>query len=101
MRHIVLLCSAGLSTRVLMKKMEEEAARQGYDCEISAYPLSQIVEAASDADVFLLAPQAAHSIAELQVKYPNVPSSVIPQKLYAAVDAVEILDLAQKTVKDY
>ena len=49
----------------------------------------------------LLAPQAGHSLAELQVKYPNVPSTVIPQKLYGALDAVEILDLAQKTAKDY
>ena len=93
--------SAGVSTNILVKKMEEEAARLGYECTITAYSLAQAAEGAANADVLLLAPQAGHSLAELQVKYPNVPSTVIPQKLYGALDAVEILDLAQKTAKDY
>ena len=101
MRHIVLLCSAGVSTNILVKKMEEEAARLGYECTITAYLLAQAAEGAANADVLLLAPQAGHSLAELQVKYPNVPSTVIPQKLYGALDAVEILYLSQKTAKDY
>lgn len=101
MRKIILLCSAGVSTNVLMQKMKQEADRQGYECSIMAYSLTQIPEAAAEADVMLLAPQAGHSLAELQVKYPQIPSTVIPQKLYATIDAVEILDLAQKTVKDY
>lgn len=101
MRQIVLLCSVGVSTNILMQKMQQEADRQGYECSIKAFPVSQAGEAAVTAGVLLLAPQAAHSIAELQVRYPNVPSSVIPQKLYASMDAEEILDLAQKTARDY
>ena len=45
MRHIVLLCSAGVSTNILVKKMEEEAARLGYECTITAYSLAQAAEA--------------------------------------------------------
>ena len=101
MRKIVLLCSVGVSTSILMQKMQEEADRQGYACTIRAYPISQAAEAVSTAGVILMAPQSGHAIAELQVKYPNVPSTVIPQKLYASMDAVEILDLAQNVSGDY
>ncbi len=101
MKRIVLLCSAGVSTNLLVRRMEHEAARLGYPCSVCFYPIAEIKEAVEFADVLLLAPQSAHQLAELQVRYPNIPSAVIPQKLYAAIDAEAILDLAQKVAGDY
>ncbi len=101
MRRIVLLCSAGISTNLLVRKMEHEAARLGYPCSVCFYPLTELKDAVEFADVLLLAPQEGYKLAELQIKYPHIPSKVIPQKLYAAIDAEAILDLAQKTAGDY
>ena len=39
-RRIVLLCSAGISTNLLVRRMEAEAARLGYPCSISFYPVA-------------------------------------------------------------
>ena len=100
-RRIVLLCTAGVSTNLLVRKMEAEAARLGYPCSVTFYPVSEVKEAASFADVMLLAPQSASSLPEIQVKYPNVKSAVIPKDLYATIDADKILDLAQKIAGDY
>ncbi|WP_294157508.1 PTS sugar transporter subunit IIB [uncultured Selenomonas sp.] len=100
-RRIVLLCSAGVSTNLLVRKMEAEAARLGYPCSVSFYPVNEVREAANFADVMLLAPQAASNLPEIQVKYPNVKSAVIPKDLYATIDADKILDLAQKISGDY
>ena len=49
----------------------------------------------------LLAPQAASNLPEIQVKFQNVKSAVIPKDLYATIDADKILDLAQKISGDY
>lgn len=101
MRRIVLLCSAGVSTSMLVRRLEAEAARLGYECSISFFPISEANEAAGFADALLLAPQAAHMLAELRVKCPNVPIAAIPQEMYGSADAEKILDLAQKTAGDY
>ena len=100
-RRIVLLCSAGVSTNLLVRRMEAEAARLGYPCSVSFYPVNEVQEAASCAEVMLLAPQAASNLPEFQVRYPNVKSAVIPKDLYATIDADKILDLAQKIAGDY
>ncbi|XOQ26480.1 MAG: Putative PTS system, lactose/cellobiose-specific IIB subunit [Mitsuokella multacida] len=100
-RRIVLLCSAGISTNLMVRRMEAEAARLGYPCSVSAYPVVEADEAASFADVMLLAPQAASELGSLKVKFPNVKIAVIPRDLYARIDAVGLLDFAQKEAGDY
>ena len=100
-RRIVLICSAGVSTNMLVRRMEHEAARLGYPCSVTFYPIQEVKEAAQFADVMLLAPQSAFELPEIQVKYPNVNSAVIPKDLYASIDSVKILDLAQKIAGDY
>ncbi|MBE6085315.1 MULTISPECIES: PTS lactose transporter subunit IIB [Selenomonas] len=100
-RRIVLICSAGVSTNMLVRRMEHEAARLGYPCSVTFYPIQEVKEAAQFADVMLLAPQSAFELPEIQVKYPNVKSAVIPKDLYASIDSVKILDLAQKIAGDY
>jgi PTS system cellobiose-specific IIB component len=100
-RRIVLICSAGVSTNMLVRRMEHEAARLGYPCSVTFYPIQEVKEAAQFADVMLLAPQSAFELPEIQVKYPNVKSAVIHKDLYASIDSVKILDLAQKIAGDY
>ena len=100
-RRIVLICSAGVSTNMLVRRMEHEAARLGYPCSVTFYPIQEVKEAAQFADVMLLAPQSAFELPEIQVKYPNVKSAVIPKDLYASIDSVKLLDLAQKIAGDY
>lgn len=86
---------------MLVRRMESEAARLGYPCSVSFYPVNEVKQAAEFADVLLLAPQSSFELPEIQVKYPNVKSAVIPKDLYANIDADKILDLAQKIVGDY
>ena len=97
-RRIVLLCSAGISTNLLVRRMEAEAARLGYPC---FYPVAEADEAAAFADVMLLAPQTASELGSLKVKYPNVKVALIPREFYGKIDAAGILDFAQKEAGDY
>lgn len=100
-RRIVLLCSAGISTNLLVRRMEAEAARLDYPCSISFYPVAEADEAAAFADAMLLAPQTASELGSLKVKYPNVKVALIPREFYGKIDAAGILDFAQKEAGDY
>ena len=44
MKKIVLLCASGMSTSMLVKKMQEAAKAENYDCEIAAYSAAEAVE---------------------------------------------------------
>ena len=39
---IRLFCAAGMSTSVLVKKMQEAAKEKGKDADIAAYPISEM-----------------------------------------------------------
>ena len=50
MKKIILLCSNGMSTSMMVAKMKEAAKKIGYDCTIAAYALSAASEVTADAD---------------------------------------------------
>ena len=61
MKNILLACNAGMSTSLLVQKMQTEAKGQGLDVSIAAYPLNKALEHVDTADVLLLGPQIAYA----------------------------------------
>ena len=59
MKKILLACSAGMSTSLLVQKMQAEAEKQGLDVEITADPLNKALDLVDDADILMLGPQSA------------------------------------------
>ncbi len=59
-----MLCAAGMSTSLLVSRMQEAAQKEGYEAEISAHPISQAAVKAADADVVLLGPQVRFHLAK-------------------------------------
>lgn len=57
MVNIGLFCFAGMSTSVLVKRMQEYAGERNLECSIDAYPQSEVAERAQKLDVVLLGPQ--------------------------------------------
>lgn len=56
MTKIILLCAAGMSTSALVRKMQDAAKADNYECEISAHPVADASNYA-DADI-ILAPRS-------------------------------------------
>ncbi len=100
MKKIILLCAAGMSTSMLVKKMQEAAAADNFECEIAAYPTSEAKEKAADADVILLGPQVRFSKGKVQEACPGVPIDAIDMKIYGRMDGKGALDTARKLMKD-
>ena len=54
MKKILLLCAAGMSTSLMVKKMTEAAEKKGIEVEIKAIGLEKFQENLDTYDVFLL-----------------------------------------------
>lgn len=98
MKKIVLLCASGMSTSMLVKKMQEAAKAENYDCEIAAYSAAEAVEKASDADVVLLGPHFSKD--KIAKELPGVPVDAIEMRMYGRMDGKGALAFAKSLMKD-
>ena len=95
MKKIVLLCSAGMSTSMLVKKMQAAAEAENYACEI-AYPMAEAGDKAADADVVLLGPQVSFNLAKVKSQLPGKPVDAIEMRMYGRMDGKGVLAMARK-----
>ena len=96
MKKIILLCSNGMSTSMMVAKMKEAAKKIGYDCTIAAYALSAASEVTADADCILIGPQVKHKLGEVQAACPGIPAAPIDMKDYGMMNGVAVLKAARK-----
>ena len=98
MRKIVLVCAAGASTSMLMKRMNDAAAAQGYDCTVEAHPVSDVADYA-DADIVLLGPQVRFQLATVREKV-SCPVEAIEMRDYGTMNGAGVLEQAKKVLGD-
>lgn len=77
MKKILLLCAAGMSTSLMVKKMTEAAEKKGIEVEIKAIGLEKFQENLDTYDVFLLGPQVKYKKAELEKIAATVRKSLM------------------------
>lgn len=99
MRKIVLFCNAGLSTSMLVRKMEEEAKHIGYETEIQAYPVVEAKSKAKDADIVLLGPQIMYMEKQVREKV-DCPVILIDRRCYGMMDGKSVIATVRKTLGD-
>ncbi|GAB2641597.1 PTS sugar transporter subunit IIB [Vibrio panuliri] len=66
MKKILLCCSAGMSTSMLVRKMEQAAESRGLECHIEALAVNAFNDAIKEYDVCLLGPQVRFQLEELK-----------------------------------
>ena len=79
---IRLFCAAGMSTSVLVRKMEEAAVQKGKDVDIKAFPFTDMEREIEGIDVALLGPQVGFQLnrAKEICEPKGVPVDVIPMQ---------------------
>ena len=92
MKKIVLLCALGLSTGILVSRMQAAARAEGIPCEIAARSVYK-ADSVADADCILLGPQVAYQAEAIQKRWPKTPVLVIDQKAFSELDGKKILAL--------
>ena len=83
MKKILLLCSAGMSTSIVVKKMKEAAEKRGLDSQIEAVGLEQFNDKLGEYDVFLLGPQ---------VRFKKDELNKVAQEVGKKVDVINAMD---------
>lgn len=103
---IALACSAGMSTSLLVSKMQKAAEENGKDYEIFAKSTADIDNMLAGVgspkpDVLLLGPQVAFMKAEVVKKGENagVPVDVIKMQDYGMMRGDKVLAAAEELLK--
>ncbi|KMW74287.1 PTS cellobiose transporter subunit IIB [Photorhabdus luminescens subsp. luminescens] len=83
MKKILLCCAAGMSTSILVQRMQAEVIKRALDIEIKAAPIVELEHLITDVDVVLLGPQ---------VKYQLSHFSAIAKPLGKPIDVIDMMD---------
>lgn len=101
-KTIMLCCAAGMSTSILVKKMQDAAAKQGLDYEIFACPASEADVKLKEKQIncVLLGPQVRYMLDDFQKKLADtdIPVEVIDMVAYGMMDGQKVLDQAATTM---
>lgn len=86
MKTILLVCSAGMSTSLLVTKMEAAAKEKGDDVKIFALPFSDAPRVLEEVDCILLGPQVRFQKSAIEKMASERKGGVIP------VDVIDMRD---------
>lgn len=98
--RIMLICAAGMSTSLLVTKMNKAAQDMGDEVEIFALPLSEGEKLINTVDCVLLGPQVRYAKTDveeiLKECNKNIPLDVIEMKDYGMMDGKSVYEFAKK-----
>ncbi|ADL69824.1 phosphotransferase system lactose/cellobiose-specific IIB subunit [Thermoanaerobacterium thermosaccharolyticum DSM 571] len=98
---IVLVCSAGMSTSLLVKKMNDAAIKKGLKVEIEAFAEADLKRNLENVDAILIGPQVRYLLSKIkQIAEPRgIAVDVIESRLYGKVDGEGVLNKALDMLK--
>ncbi|MED4227724.1 PTS sugar transporter subunit IIB [Neobacillus cucumis] len=98
MKRILLACSAGMSTSLLVTKMEQHAVTINADVKIWAVGQDQAKQEMANADVVLIGPQMSFLKGELQkeANQYGIKVDVIDMLAYGLADGKKAYEQAVK-----
>lgn len=102
MKKILLCCAAGMSTSMLVIKMQKASQEAGIDSKIWAISIEQLQSSLKEGvDVVLLGPQIKYKANEVKnICEPlNIPSDVINMMDYGSMNGKKVLDFALNLIK--
>ena len=100
MRNIVLFCAAGMSTSLLVTKMQEAADAAGYEAMIAAHPIAEAETFGENADIVLLGPQVRFELARIQDMFPDKKVEAIDMMAYGMMNGEVVVDQVKKALGD-
>lgn len=95
MKNILLVCSAGMSTSLLVTKMQKEAEARGLEVKIWAVAEAEAKNNWQDADVLMLGPQVRFLKGKMtEMTDGKIPVDVIDMMAYGSMNGGKVLDAA-------
>ena len=102
MLRVMLLCSAGMSTSLLVTKMEAAARNMGMEIEIFAVPEIEAKQNFESVDIVLLAPQVRFLFNKLkqELEPMGVPIAVIDGMTYGLMKGEVVMKQVMELIGD-
>ncbi len=100
MKKIALFCAAGMSTSLLVAKMQAAAQQDGLDYEIAAHPISEISMFGPEADIILLGPQVMYKLKETQSMFAEKPVEAINMRDYGMMRGDNVIMHVKEVLGD-
>ena len=97
---ILLMCANGLSTGILMNKMNQWAEQNNEDLEVKAIPIDDYLSVYKDYDVLLVGPQMRYKIKDVQKAVTDRPSAVINPSDYALGNVENIIKEVKRMIAE-
>ncbi|HBQ6752426.1 TPA: PTS sugar transporter subunit IIB [Klebsiella pneumoniae] len=97
MKNIVLCCAAGMSTSMLVQRMQDAAQKKGVEVSIKAVPVAEFKDNLAAADIILLGPQVKYEQALADPFGKKV--AVIDMMDYGMMKGDAVLDKALKMLE--
>ncbi|MEK5026269.1 PTS sugar transporter subunit IIB [Paenibacillus sp. FSL M7-1046] len=102
MNTIMLACNAGMSTSLLVTKMQKTAEEKGIQANIFAKPVNEIELTLQErkVDVILLGPQVKYMKKQLDTKLAdkNIPVEAIDMMHYGMMNGEKVLEQALQII---
>ena len=95
---IILVCSAGMSTSLLVEAMRRAASEQGLEAEVRSASVEQLPDLLPSADAVLVAPQIRHRLAQIAqaAGAAGVSIALLDQRAYGLIDGAAALAQAMQ-----
>lgn len=95
MLKVLLLCAGGMSTSILVKKIEDAAKAQGKEIKVEAYGQMTAAEHVGKWDVCLLGPQVRFELDNIK-SILDCPVDVIDMLDYGMANGAKVFAQAEK-----
>ncbi|MDS2779223.1 PTS sugar transporter subunit IIB [Streptococcus pneumoniae] len=94
MKQILLVCNAGMSTSMLVKKMQQSATERGIEISIQAKSMTEAKKNIHEADVILIGPQIRYELLAVKEIAGNTPVDTIDIRDYGMMNGAKVLEQA-------
>ena len=102
MKKILLVCSAGMSTSLLVTKMQKAAEENEVECKIWAVSQTDAPSNWEKADVLLLGPQVRFLESKMKTMVDGkIPVAVIDTVTYGRMDGLAVLEQAYDVMDEF
>jgi PTS system cellobiose-specific IIB component len=93
MTRITLVCAAGLSTSLMVSKMNIAAVNAKIDAKIQAVPENEFSKYANETDILLLGPQVSYTLKKMKEEYEpkGIKVAVISSMDYGMMNGEKVL----------
>ncbi|MFV0556946.1 MAG: PTS sugar transporter subunit IIB [Lactovum sp.] len=99
--NILLVCNAGMSTSLLVEKVEKAGADKGIEVSIEARPVDDLAAHVEGLDVVLLGPQVRFKLKQVkEIVEGKIPVDVVDMSAYGTMDGEKVLEQALNLVSN-